>query len=164
MEFFENGIYTVSIKAEQLVTMRDLDPVLHLNEAIAIYDGEQFIGYKIGDNETPWSKLPFVDKIDSIKECWLYVPDNNYPGNVRVAGKILLRPKIERFSNSVTYKLVSISTCCPFANKLKYDFGNSKPDKVKVVLSTFKKPFALIFLSFLPCEILNLELISDFKL
>ena len=92
MENFENGIYMVSIKTEQLMVMRDLDPVLHEKEAVAIYDGDRFIGHKVGNGKSKWSELQFVDKIEDIKECWLYVPDNSSPGNVRVAGKILLEP------------------------------------------------------------------------
>ena len=92
MESFKNGIYMVSIKTEQLMVMRDLDPVLHDKEVVAVYDGDRFIGHKVGDGKTKWSELLFVDKIDDIKECWLYVPDDNNPNNVRVAGKILLEP------------------------------------------------------------------------
>ena len=92
METFKDNVYLVSIKTEQVSIMRDLDPILNVNEAIAMYDGNTFIGHKVGDGKTKWSELQFVERISDIKECWLYVPDSNNPGEVRVAGKILLEP------------------------------------------------------------------------
>lgn len=97
MERFENDVYLISIKTEQVMTMQKLDPVLYVNEVIAVYDGDNFIGHKVGDGKTKWSELQFVDKISDIKECWLYVPDKNNPGEMRVAGKILLDPGYKKW-------------------------------------------------------------------
>jgi hypothetical protein len=92
MESFENGIYLVSIKTEQMSIVKPLDPVLNLKEVVAYYEGDVLIGHKVGDGVSKWSELKFVDKISDIRECWLYVPDNDNPGKMRVAGKILLDP------------------------------------------------------------------------
>lgn len=92
MESFENGIYLVSIKIEQISTMEQQNPVLNLHEVVAVYNGDIFVGHKVGDGVKQWSELEFTDSIKDIKECWLYIPDDNNPGKMKVEGKILLEP------------------------------------------------------------------------
>ena len=71
MESFENGIYLVSIKTEQVSTMEQQNPVLNLHEVVAVYNGDIFVGHKVGDGVKQWSELEFTDSIKDIKECCL---------------------------------------------------------------------------------------------
>jgi hypothetical protein len=92
MESFDNGIYLVSIRAEQVSIMEQQNPVLNVHEVVAVYNGDVFVGHKVGNGVNKWSDLKFTDNIKDIKECWLYIPDNDNPGKMKVGGKILLDP------------------------------------------------------------------------
>lgn len=79
----------IIIKRDQREKLAYLNPVLKLNELIAVYDKDVLVGHKIGDGVTKWSQLEYIQYFDDIDEFWVY---DTHDGSI---GKIVLNPKCD---------------------------------------------------------------------
>ena len=77
----------IIIKRDQREKLAYLNPVLKMNELIAVYDKDILIGHKIGDGVTKWSQLEYIQYFDDIDEFWVY---DTHDGSV---GRVILNPK-----------------------------------------------------------------------
>jgi hypothetical protein len=93
-KILDKKIMKLYIARNQVSVLEEEDPVLKLNELIAVYEDDILIGHKIGDGVTKWSMLRYLDSFD-VKEFWLYVSDADNNG-YKVACKVFLDPKIDK--------------------------------------------------------------------
>ena len=64
------------IKRDTLQNWEDYNPVLQDKELVAVYDGDQLYGYKIGNGRSAWCELSYID-LASLNEFHIYVDKND---------------------------------------------------------------------------------------
>lgn len=60
------------IRRDTLKNWADYNPVLKDKELVAVYDGDQFYGYKIGDGCRSWDELNYTNLAD-LGEFRIYI-------------------------------------------------------------------------------------------
>lgn len=64
------------IKRDTLKNWVNYNPILKDKEFVAVYNGDQLYGYKIGDGYSTWSELSYTNLAD-LSEFRLYVNKSN---------------------------------------------------------------------------------------
>lgn len=62
----------ILIKRDCTSRYEEFDPVLYYHELAVEYDGNQIVGYKLGDGKTKWSELDYITNISDIHHFVLY--------------------------------------------------------------------------------------------
>lgn len=60
------------IRRDTLKNWADYNPVLKDKELVAVYDGDQLYGYKIGDGRSSWDELNYTNLAD-LGEFRIYI-------------------------------------------------------------------------------------------
>ena len=65
----ENSNIVIYIERGQLDVLVSNDPILKDKELIAVYNGNELIGHKIGNGVSKWSELDYIslDTVDEFK-------------------------------------------------------------------------------------------------
>ena len=77
MEKADNSNIVIYVERSQLNTLMSNDIVLNSKELMAVYDENRLIGHKIGNGESKWSELDYVD-LNMIDEFKVYDQKKGY--------------------------------------------------------------------------------------
>ena len=64
------------IRRDTLTNWADYNPVLKDKELVAVYDGDQLYGYKVGDGRSSWDELNYTNLVD-LGEFRIYIDKDN---------------------------------------------------------------------------------------
>lgn len=70
----ENSLkkFNYLIRRDTFKNWADYNPVLKDKELVAVYDGDQLYGYKIGDSHSTWDELNYINLAD-LDEFRIYI-------------------------------------------------------------------------------------------
>ena len=79
------------IRRDTLKNWEDYNPVLKDKELVAVYDGDQLYGYKIGDGRSSWEELNYTNLTD-LGDFRIYVDKDDTIVMVNLNPGLLVSP------------------------------------------------------------------------
>ena len=84
------------IRRDTLENWADYNPVLKDKELVAVYDGDQLYGYKIGDGRSTWEELNYTN-LAELGDFRIYVDRNDTIVMVNLNPGLLVSPSRDEF-------------------------------------------------------------------